>query len=303
MNDWTLRLIEKPGDLEAVEALQRLVWSGDETEVVPVHMLIAAIKGGGLVVGAYTLHEDQGTKPQLVGFVFGFPGVYPTPYGPRIMHCSHMLAVHPDYRDRGLGYGLKRAQWQMVRRQGIDRITWTYDPLQSRNGNFNIAKLGAVCNLYHREYYGVMRDGLNVGLPSDRFEVDWWVNTRRVNRRLSKHPRRRLDLAHYIAGGVEIVNPTQVSDNGTLLPSSASSNIFRSPASNGQGEALLLVEIPSDFNTLRHSTPSVALDWRFHTRKLFEELFERGYLVTDFVFLPGSLPRSFYVLTYGKSTL
>ena len=303
MNDWTLRLIEKPGDLEAVEALQRLVWSGDETEVVPVHMLIAAIKGGGLVVGAYTLQEDQGTKPHLVGFVFGFPGVYPTPDGPRIMHCSHMLAVHPDYRDRGLGYGLKRAQWQMVRRQGIDRITWTYDPLQSRNGNFNIAKLGAVCNLYHREYYGVMRDGLNVGLPSDRFEVDWWVNTRRVNRRLSKHPRRRLDLAHYIAGGVEIVNPTQVSDNGTLLPSSASSNIISSPESNGQGEALLLVEIPSDFNTLRHSTPSVALDWRFHTRKLFEELFERGYLVTDFVFLPGSLPRSFYVLTYGKSTL
>jgi predicted GNAT superfamily acetyltransferase len=192
----------------------------------------------------------------------------------------------------------------MVRRQGVDRITWTYDPLQSRNGNFNIAKLGAVCNLYHREYYGLMRDGLNVGLPSDRFEVDWWVNTRRVNRRLSKRPRRRLDLAHYIAGGVEIINPTRVEDDGTLLPSSSTpSNNIGSPESSDQGDALLLVEIPSDFNAMRHSKPSVALDWRLHTRTLFEELFERGYLVTDFVYLSGSLPRSFYVLTYGKSTL
>lgn len=304
MNDWTLRLIEEPGDLEAVEALQRLVWPGDDTEVVPIHMLVAAVKGGGLVVGAYAIPESRETKPQLVGFVFGFPGIYHTPDGPRLMHCSHMLGVHPDYRDLGLGYGLKRAQWQMVRRQGVDRITWTYDPLQSRNGNFNIAKLGAVCNLYHREYYGLMRDGLNVGLPSDRFEVDWWVNTRRVNRRLSKQPRRRLDLAHYIAGGVEIINPTQVEDDGTLLPSSSTpSNIIGSPESSDQGDALLLVEIPSDFNALRHSKPSVALDWRLHTRTLFEELFERGYLVTDFVYLPGSLPRSFYVLTYGKSTL
>jgi hypothetical protein len=36
---------------------------------------------------------------------------------------------------------------------------------------------------------------------------------------------------------------------------------------------------------------------------LFEETFSRGYLVTDFVFLPGSQPRSFYVLSHGESTL
>jgi predicted GNAT superfamily acetyltransferase len=256
------------------------------------------------VVGAYTLPEGQGTKLHLIGFVFGFPGFYFTPDGPRLKHCSHMMGVHPDYRDRGLGYALKRAQWQMVRRQGVDRITWTYDPLQSRNGNLNIAKLGAVCNTYHREYYGVMRDGLNVGMPSDRFEVDWWVNSRRVNRRLSNRPRRRLDLAHYFAGGVEIINPTQVDEDGTPLPSSLSlPKEIGSPEDVGQGEALLLVEIPSDFSSLKEVNPSVALEWRLHTRAIFEELFERGYLVTDFVFLSGSHPRSFYVLTHGMSTL
>lgn len=304
MNDWTLRLIEDPSDLEAVEALQRLVWPGNDIEIVPVHMLVAAVRGGGLVVGAYALLEGQGIKLQLVGFVFGFPGIYLTPDGPRLKHCSHMMGVHPDFRDRGLGYALKRAQWQMVRRQGVDRITWTYDPLQSRNGNLNIAKLGAVCNIYHREYYGVMRDGLNVGMPSDRFEVDWWVNTRRVDRRLSKHPRRRLDLAHYFAGGVEIINPSQVDEAGILHPSSITlSKDIESPEGKGQGEALLLVEIPADFTSLKDADPQVALEWRLHTRAIFEEMFERGYLVTDFVFLPGSHPRSFYVLTYGRSTL
>ena len=302
MNDWTLRIIEEPNDLEAVEALQRLVWPGDDTEVVPVHMLVAAVKGGGLVVGAYALPDGHGTKLQLVGFVFGFPGIYYTPDGPRLKHCSHMMGVHPDYRDHGLGYALKRAQWQMVRRQGVDRITWTYDPLRSRNGNLNITKLGAVCNVYHREYYGVMRDGLNAGIPSDRFEVDWWVNTRRVERRLSKRPRRRLNLAHYFAGGVEIINPTQLDEDGTPLPSSSVlSKDIGSPA--GEDEALFLVEIPSDFKNLKEAKPQVALEWRLHTRGIFEELFESGYLVTDFVFLPGSQPRSFDVLTYGRSTL
>jgi hypothetical protein len=31
-------------------------------------------------------------------------------------------------------------------------------------------------------------------------------------------------------------------------------------------------------------------------------LFEQGYLVTDFVHLPGTHPRSFYVLSHGEST-
>ena len=112
---------------------------------------------------------------ELIGFVFGFPGIEPTPDGPRPKHCSHILGVLPDHRDGGVGFALKRAQWQMVRHQGLDHVTWTYDPLLSRNAHLNIARLGAVCSTYRRSEYGDMRDGLNAGLPSDRFQVDWWV--------------------------------------------------------------------------------------------------------------------------------
>jgi predicted GNAT superfamily acetyltransferase len=63
------------------------------------------------------------------------------------------------------------------------------------------------------------------------------------------------------------------------------------------------VEIPSDFHALKAASTDLAVAWRWHTRGLFTTLFQTGYLVTDFVYLPGTHPRSFYVLTYGESTL
>jgi predicted GNAT superfamily acetyltransferase len=296
MNPWILRILETPEEMKLVEDLQRLVWPGDDTEIVPVHMLIAAVHGGGLVIGAFSPIEEHNN--QLSGFVFGFPGFYKTPDGPRLMHCSHMLAVHPDIRDQGLGFILKRAQWQVVRYQEIDRMTWTYDPLQSRNAYLNIAKLGAVCNTYHREYYGEMRDSLNLGLASDRFAVDWWINSTRVNRRLSRNPRQQLELAHYVEADVQIINPSEFGRDGWPRP--IRTNLYWK---EDEPDPILLLEIPADFIQLKAANFSLALEWRLHTRNLFEELFNYGYLVTDFVHLPGIHARNFYVLTYGESTL
>jgi predicted GNAT superfamily acetyltransferase len=213
-----------------------------------------------------------------------------------------MLAVHPDFRGKGMGFQLKRAQWQIVRHQGLDRITWTYDPLLSGNAYLNIARLGAVCSTYLREVYGEMRDELNKGLPSDRFEVDWWVNTQRVSRRLGKKARLRLDLAHILAAGAEVINPTQINKQGWPVPAEVS-NFPEALENVDLVPAILLVEIPADFQALKTDNFELARLWRNHTRLVFEKLFEVGYLVTDFVHLPGSTPRSYYVLTHGEATL
>lgn len=279
-----IRVLESPEDMTAVEALQRAVWPGSETDVVPAHMLITAVHNGGLVIGAFL--EDQ-----LIGFVFGFPGLEFTPDGPRPKHCSHMMGIHPDQRDAGIGFALKRAQWQMVRHQGLDHITWTYDPLLSRNAYLNIAKLGAVCNTYRRSEYGDMRDGLNAGLPSDRFLMDWWVNTRRVERRLSKRARRPLRLDDFSKAELHPLYSLQL--RADKLPSPPE---HFSPL-NGN---LTLAEIPSDFNTLKQADFALARDWRFFSRELFETAFAEGYIVTDFIYDHG---RSFYVLAHGESTL
>ncbi len=295
-----LRILETPEEMTLVEELQRVVWPGSETEVVPAHVLLTAVHNGGLVIGAFSAEEGQGDR--LVGFVFGFPGLYFTPDGPRPKHCSHMLGVHPDYRDRGLGFALKRAQWQMVRHQGLDRITWTYDPLLSRNAYLNITKLGAVCNTYLCNEYGKLRDNLNIGLPSDRFQVDWWVNSQRVNRRLSRRARQPLDLAHFFAAGAEVINPTRLDDAGWPHPSEDPLPPLEDDWDAAE-KSILLVEIPADFLALKAANFNLAVRWRMHTRAIFQRLFAAGYLVTDFVYLSGRHPRSFYVLSYGESTL
>ncbi len=290
---WTLRVLETPEDMAAVEALQREVWPGSETDVVPTHLLLTAAHNGGLVMGAFV--EDR-----LVGFVFGFLGMYQTPNGPQPKHCSHMLGVHPDYRDQGLGYALKRAQWQIVRHQGLDLITWTYDPLLSRNAHLNIAKLGAVCNTYLRAVYGEMRDGLNAGLPSDRFQVDWWVNAPRVARRLSGEPPRRLSRDEYVKAGAVLLNPAEYATDGWPHPPEVPD--IQATIQTERGPSCLttvLVEIPADFLGLKAADMELALAWRLHTRALFEELFAQGFLVTDFIHEPGPPPRSFYVLVRG----
>jgi predicted GNAT superfamily acetyltransferase len=288
MPDWTLRILETPQEMEAVEDLQRLVWPGSETDVVPAHMLLTAAHNGGLVIGAYS---DQ----RLVGMLFGFPGIESVPDGPRPKHCSHMLGVHPDLRDSGLGFALKRAQWQMVRSQGLDHITWTYDPLLSRNAYLNIARLGAVSNTYLREVYGQMRDGLNVGLPSDRLQVDWWILTQRVSRRLGRRARLLFDLTHFSQAGVLPLYESPRGRNGWIVPPE------KVPA---PVERLILAEIPPDFMALKEAEPLLARDWRLFSRELFEEAFSGGYLVTDFVYdRTFEQPRSFYVLAHGESTL
>lgn len=292
MPDLTIKLLETPEEMTLVEELQRLVWPGSETDVVPAHIFITAVHNGGLVLGAF----QQG---ELVGFVFGFPGLDFTPDGPRPKHCSHMMGVKPGVRNSGIGFALKRAQWQMVRKQGIDHITWTYDPLLSRNAYLNIAKLGAVCNTYRRSEYGAMRDGLNAGLPSDRFQVDWWVNTRRVEQRLSKRPRRPLKLDDFSKADLHPLYTPH------LLPqrsaSDRPSNLLCPPEHFAplQGR-LLLAEIPSDFTALKEADFGLARDWRFFSRDVFESAFASGYIVTDFLYDQG---RSFYVLTDGESTL
>lgn len=281
-----IHILETPEEMAQVEELQRVIWPGSETDVVPLHLLITAAHNGGLALGAF----DRG---KMVGFVFGFPGLYEVPDGPRLKHCSHMLGVLPGLRDSGIGFALKRAQWQIVRKQGIDRVTWTYDPLQSRNAHLNISRLGAVCNTYLREVYGEMRDGLNAGLASDRFQVDWWVNTQRVMRRLSKKPRGELGLANYAGAHIPHIYRVTIGADSFVRPPED----FSVP-----DEAMLLAEIPSDFAQIRQADFSLAIAWRAFTRKLFEACFGLGYLVTDFIYERDS-HRSYYVLTHGRATL
>ena len=286
-----IRPLESIDEFHAAEALQRVVWPGSETEVTPAHVLITAAHNGGLALGAF----DGG---RLVGFVFGFLGTDQAsssrPAMARLKHCSHQLGVLPEYRDRHVGYQLKLAQRDFVMSQGIRLVTWTYDPLESRNARLNIAKLGAVCRIYQREVYGQMTDGLNAGLPSDRFQVDWWVTSARVKERLLGR-RAPLVVDSFTDAGATLLNPTTLGPQGLLRPPNR-------PASFAG--MIALVEIPEDFQAIKAGDMALARAWRQHTRELFEAAFKSGYLITDFFHetLEGRM-RSFYALSHGDPRL
>jgi predicted GNAT superfamily acetyltransferase len=276
----TVRPIQTIEEYRAAEDLQRDGWGLDDVEIVPDHVLLTAQKNGGVVLGAFHAALYKGEPEHLVGFVFGFVGL--TPDG-RPKHCSHIAGVAPAYQNQDVGHQLKLAQREYVLSQGLDLATWTFDPLESRNARLNFHKLGVTCNTYVRNLYGSMRDELNVGLPSDRFQVDWHVASAHVAERLVAGwtgP----SLSALRAGEVPVVNPVLPGDDALPRPSRAVLPF--------EGERLL-VQIPAHFQAVKSADLGLALAWREQTRSIFEIAFAQGYVAIDLLFEAG---QSYYLL-------
>ncbi|HET7288441.1 MAG TPA: hypothetical protein VFI71_13260, partial [Pyrinomonadaceae bacterium] len=107
----------------------------------------------------------------LVGFVYGFPSFERG----QLAHHSHMLAVKTAYRNFDLGRRLKLAQRDHVKEQGIELISWTFDPLQSLNAHFNFNKLGVIADRYLPNFYGEDAASFLHQTGTDRLWVSWFV--------------------------------------------------------------------------------------------------------------------------------
>ncbi len=256
-----IRTLTKVSELRAVEGVQQAVWGMPDREVVPSHQLLAAVRNGGLVLGAFS-------EGRLVGFSYAFVGWRE---GERVLH-SHMTAVLPGLQDRQVGYRLKLAQREWALENGYRRVVWTFDPLQSRNAHFNLRKLGARAERYEVNYYGEMEDDLNRGLPTDRLEVDWWLRSEPVVARLEgRWP------------GVSLARTQPVLEAAGDGPG---------PVGRPAGP-LLRLEVPRSVRALQERDLQLALSWRLAVRQAFVRCFREGYAAVDFAQEAG---RGFYVL-------
>lgn len=256
--DYSIRPLQTWDEYLACEALEANVWQMPEGRgTVPAWLLITAHRNGGVVLGAFD------ARNRLIGFVFGFLGLDHGPTRRRLKHCSQMLAVLPEWRGLDVGLALKLAQREMILEQGIDLVTWTYDPLQAVNARLNVVRLGAFARRYVVNAYGEMTDGLNAGVASDRFEVEWWVATSRVDRIL-----RGAAPVHPWEPDASVFEVRRVAGLPEPLPRRAAAGASRQ------------VEIPLDWNGLRRSAPELAAKWRVATREAFLELFDLGFAVT-----------------------
>jgi predicted GNAT superfamily acetyltransferase len=263
-----------PSEFEGCQDLIRRIWSMPDLEIPPLHVFVAVQHNGGLVLGAFD-------GPRQVGYLLGFPGRTKT--GAH-KHCSHMLGVDPKYQNERVGTQLKLAQRQAVLEQGYELVTWTYDPLESRNAYLNLHKLGALGRTYIEEYYGPMADGLNVGLPSDRLEVEWWLASERVEQRLAG----RYDPPAWASA--PCANLTHSLEGGLCAPGRLRLAL---------DVPVLRVEIPADIQAIKAADAELALAWRYAVRRLLETYFAAGYVAVDVLStMHGGERRAFYVLRY-----
>lgn len=261
-----IRAVETIEDCQLIEQLEMTIWGNDTVEISSHLLRVIALEGGVVLLAL-----DDG---QAVGFSFAFPALT-TDH--RVKLVSHQTGVLPPYQSSGLGYQLKVAQRREALARNFNLITWTFDPLQSRNARLNLDKLGAVCNTYKRHFYGDMTDALNRGLPSDRFRVDWWIASEHVAQRLGGHTAQP-------SVDCPLLNPGADWQHGFLVPPTT----FDLPQT-----PLCLLQIPPDLPSLKAHSSELALQWRLHTRAVFEASFSRGYTAVNF--LRGD-DRNYYVL-------
>lgn len=255
-----IRPLRSVAECHAAAALQRDVWGGDYTDVVPATLLHVVDYVGGLAAGAF---DESG---ELLGFVFGVSGVRDGD----LVHWSHMLGVRVSARNLGLGRRLKEYQRDALRAIGVKRILWTFDPLMAKNAYFNLNRLGAKVVEYVPDMYGTSTSPLHLGMPTDRLIVCLETTMREPEIR-STEPR-----AAPVFTAFPRLNDVTASRDGKL-PEHA------------------LIEIPAEVLETLAQSPSSARTWRLAVRDYFQWALARGYVVTG-VRRDAAANRSFYVL-------
>ncbi|RAL24207.1 GNAT family N-acetyltransferase [Thermoflavimicrobium daqui] len=252
-----IKILQTVDELTEVQKLEQHIWQMDP---IPVHQTLTCIKNGGMMLGIF--HKEQ-----LIGFCYGFPGFV----NGKGYLCSHMLGIHPNYQNQGLGEKLKQAQREWAIHMGYQLITWTYDPLESINGYLNLEKLHGICQTYIENCYGEMEDALNQGLPSDRLMVEWWIHTPHVIEK-QKPPFIKYKQPLLLPWNLNKRDFPFLDDHVIDLPT-----IWREHLSERKA---IFIPIPTQFQKIKQTDFSLALDWRLKIRYLLQVLFAEGYALT-----------------------
>jgi predicted GNAT superfamily acetyltransferase len=257
-DDIRIRLAETRTDFEACVQLQRAVWGLEDLEINSAIQFIATTHAGGMV------HLAESAEGEPIGFAYAFPALRG---GVPHLH-SDMLAVLGERQKQGVGVRLKWAQRATALERGVKLITWTYDPMQARNANLNLRRLGAVATEFLENFYGITSSSLHHGLPTDRLAARWELDAPQVQR-LSEEgePPRTVPAP-------ELPRINDVKWQAGWPVSSEPELELHEPE--------LLLEIPPEWDVLGSAAPRVAQDWHAKVRRALEAYVGRGYAAVGF---------------------
>jgi predicted GNAT superfamily acetyltransferase len=222
-------------EFQACFEIQRAVWGSADADLVPMPVFVVAAETGGQVLGAFA--DDR-----MVGFTLAFAAMHGrAPY----LH-SHMTAVLDGWRDRGIGRSLKLFQRTDALARGVDRIEWTFDPLQIKNAYINLVRLGAIARRFVANMYGAFSSPLQGGLPTDRLIAEWHLGSARVRRAVAARPEGKR----------------------------------AAPRATDKGK-IARIRVPSELAGLRNTRPDEAARLQAEIRQEFEYWLNRGYAATS----------------------
>lgn len=253
-----IRDLDSFEDLQQAEKVEKEVWGLADMDVLPLTMAVATKEAGNIWLGAFD-------KDRLIGFAFGFFGME---QGHVMLH-SHMLAVRDAYRDLNVGLKLKLAQRDRALGARLQEMTWTFDPLQSKNAHFNFLKLGVVSHTYKINFYGPETSSPLHRNGTDRLWVRWPLASRRVQERIQGKDKRAelLDILSRLSPLIRF--------NGDGRPA-------RTDVQTAVSRQRVAIEIPSDIGEVERKDPALAQEWREATRWAFTEALKAGFIVAEF---------------------
>ncbi len=239
----------EPDTRAAVDALGQIWVSDDGQAPLPSELAWVLAHSGNYVAVARA-------GDQVVGATIGFRGMDAEG---AFLH-SHIAGVVPSWQSAGVGYQLKQHQRRWALAQGLDRITWTFDPLVARNAYFNVVKLGAELTDYFVDFYGSMDDTVNAGDETDRCLVTW---------------RLRSDRAVSAAAGVFVAADARTELEAGTADVLRADKDGRPVVATSTAERRI-VQLPTDVVELRHRDPQQALAWRMALREVLVAAFADG---------------------------
>ncbi len=259
-----IRDLKSIDDLSQLKAVEKEVWGMADNDTLPLTLAIACKAAGNIFVGAFDTTKN---RDKLVGFAFGFFG---REHGQITIH-SHLLAVLDAYRHLDLGSRLKQAQRERAMAMGVREMTWTYDPLQSRNAHFNFSKLGVVSDTYKTDFYGPETSSMLHRNGTDRLWVRWMLNSRRVRDRLAgKSTNVRVETLD----AMRLLAP--------LVRFDPSGKPGRTDLAESLARQRVSIEVPGDILEIERTDMGLAREWREATRWAFREALKSGFYVAEF---------------------
>lgn len=248
-----IKELTTPAEIYEITMLDKSIWTVTE---IPSHQLLAAVRNGGLLLGAY-LHDE------LIGFCYGFAGLA---NGEPYLY-SHILSILQPYREQGISELLKYKQKEIALARGYKVIFWGFDPLDVHAALRNFTNLGAVSESYYEDFYRTLAVEEDFMLPTDRVGVNWWL--------LREPAEMAIDELEEEA---QLIVPWQLTTVG--LPALITKTFSKDARYTANA---YLLAVPNHFQKIHVESPVLAEDWRFKIRDILLTLFAQGYVIVRLI--------------------